>query len=160
MIEGLSAPLPRLKALIWVHSLIGAGLVIAFFAVISRDLPGSVPIVGCGIAWVVALGPIEKRASALKQADRIAATGLPGAVRALLAVAQLGSLAAPRSAHPEWMVVGHLLVGGTLLFRGFLSTFMEVPMHRRTWATCLLLLGVGLVRHLGVLCVEAAIRGC
>ena len=156
----MRSPLLRIKALIWVHSLIGAGLVIAFFAVISRDLPGSVPIVGCGIAWWLALGPIEKRASALKPADRIPATGLPGGVLALFAVAQIGGLAAPRIAHPEWQVVGHLLVGGTLLCRGFLSAVMDVPMHRRTWTTCMLLLGLGLVRHLLGIFVEAAIGGC
>jgi len=154
------SPLLRLKALIWVQSMIGAGLVIAFFFVISRDLPGSVPIVGCGVAWFLAWGPIDKRASALTPADRVPSTGLPGGLLALFAVAQVGSLAVRGIPHPEWLVVGHLFVGGTLLCRGLFSIFMDVPLHRRTWTICMLLLGLGLVRHLLVVVVKRIIVSC
>jgi hypothetical protein len=155
----MDTPLQRVKALIWVHSVIGAGLVIAFFAVISRDLSGSLPIVGCGIVWWVALWPIEQRASVLSLADRIPGTGLPGWVRALFAVAQIGSLAV-RVPHPEWLLIGHLFVGGTLLCRGVLSVCMDVPVHGRTWTTCMLLIGFGFVRHLGRVFVDAVILSC
>jgi len=140
--------LTHVKALIWIHSVIGAGLVIAFFAVLYRDLWGSTLVVACGIPWYLALGPIEKRASALRPADRTPATGLPGWVLIACSIGQVSALMVGEYPHLEWLIVGHLLVGGTLLFRGLLSVFYEVPLNRRTWGVCMILLGVGLVRHL------------
>ena len=147
---GLPTPLLRVKAWIWVHSAIGAALVIAFFAAASKDLAWSVPIVGCGIGWFLALRPIEKRASALTAANRAPATGLPGWLLALFAVGQILGLVV-RAPHPGWLVIGHLFIGGTLLCRGFLSVCMDVPIHGRTWNACMLLLGVGLVRQFWIM---------
>jgi hypothetical protein len=156
----MDSRLARVKALIWVHSVIGAGLVIAFFFMVCKDLAWSVPIVGCGIAWFLVLGWIERRAAELGPSDRIPARGLPGWALALFAVGQIGGLVVRGIPHPEWLVIGHLFVGGTILCRGGMSVLLDVPIHGRTWNTCMLLLGLGLVRHLLGVVVERVIRSC
>ena len=84
----------------------------------------------------------------MRPADRAPATGLPGWVLIACSIGQAGSLIVGEFPHLGWLIVGHLFVAGVLLFRGLLSVFYEVPMNRRTWGVCMILLGVGLVRHL------------
>jgi len=148
----------KVKALIWVHSAIGAVLVIAFFAVMSRDLHASYPILACGVGWFLGMIAIERRAAALTPADRVPATGLPGWLLALFAVGQVGSLAVPAIPHLKLMIVAYFFAIGTLLCRGFLSVTMNIPIHGRTWTACMLLLTVGLFRHLGAALADA--MGC
>jgi len=151
----MDSPLHRVKAMIWVQSLIGAGLVIAFFATLGKHLEQAYFILGIGLVWGVALWPIGRCADELTQADRAPATGLPWWVLGLLAIGQLGSLAAPSIPVLGWLIVGHLFVGATLLCRGFLSVAMDVPIHRGTWSVCMSLIVFGLIRHLAVAFLEA-----
>jgi hypothetical protein len=151
--------LHRVKAMIWVQSLIGAGLVLAFFATLEKQVEQSTFILGIGLVWCVALRPIARWAEDLTRDERARATGLPGWVLVLLAIGQLASLAAPSIPHLGWLIVGHLFVGGTLICRGFLSVALDVPIHGRTWAACMSLMAFGLVRHLAVAFLEA-VAGC
>jgi hypothetical protein len=151
--------LTRMKALVWGHSLIGAFLVISFFTVVSQDLAWSVPLVGCGAVWFWTLDLLERRASALTPADRTPAKGLPGWLLALFALGQIGGLASGDVPRSRWILCGHLLVGGTLLCRGFLCLWMDLPFHVRTWWSCLLLVLFGLAVR-GLLFFADIVAGC
>jgi hypothetical protein len=155
----MDSPLHQVKAMIWVQSLIGAGLVLAFFATLEKHVDLSYVVLGIGLVWCTALRPIARRVDELTRADRAPATGLPWQVLVLLAIGQLGSLAFPLSVHLGWLIVGHLFVGATLLCRGFLSLVMDVPIHGGTWSACMSLMAFGLIRHLVVGFLEA-VAGC
>ena len=155
----MDSPLLRVKALIWIQSLLGALLLIAFFATLENHVKLSYLVLGIGAGWCAVLWPIGRWASELTEAERVPPTGLPGWLLALLAIGQIGSLAVPDPPALGWLIVGHFFVGAAMLFRGFLSAAMDVPIHGRTWTACMLLTGLGLVRYV-VTAFARAVAGC
>jgi hypothetical protein len=143
----MDSSLNRVKAMIWGHSLLGAGLLFAYVAVIGKDIRLFPCVLGCWLIWIVALRPLARQAAKLTAAARASAGGLPRWFLGVCAVAQLGGLAAGWGSHEGGLALGYLLAGITLIVRESISAFLEVPMHRKTWATCLLLVGFGLLRH-------------
>lgn len=145
--DEIPAPLLRLKTLIWGHSLLGAVLLVAYFLVLGKEvrlLPG---VLVCWLIWIGALRLLSRQASKLTPAARGFAAGLPRWFLGSCAVAQVAGLFLGWGSHEGWLAVAYLTAGITLLVRESISAALEVPMHRRSWATCLLLVGFGLLRH-------------
>jgi len=146
----MDSPIGRLKALIWAHSLIGAALLVGFFAVLAsdRDPLFAAAIVGCALVWIAALRSLGRQASNVSPKDRVASKGLPGRVLAACAGVQFVGMAVGRTAQDGLLAMAYTIVAVTLLVRNLLSSGLGVPFHRKTWTTCLFLVGVGLGRHL------------
>jgi hypothetical protein len=147
----LDSPLGRLKALLWAHSLIGAVLLVGFFAVLACDMdPWFVPAIGvCALVWIVALRPLGRQASNLSPKDLgRRPTGLPGRVLALCAGVQLVGMAFGRTPHDGLLAVAYTIALVTLMAWNLLSQGLRIPFHQKTWTICLFLAGVGLGRHL------------
>lgn len=150
----MNSPLVRVKALIWAQSLIGAVLLVGYFAVLAKgpDQRLAAVIIVCDLVWIAALRPLGRVASRLRPGDLVPPSGLPRWILVLCAVAQIGGLAAGRTGHDGLLACGHVVVLVTLLVRESISAAWEIPMHRKSWGICLLLVGFGLLRSL-VCCV-------
>ena len=148
--QNLPAPVLRIKTLIWVHSLIGAALKVGFFAVLASGMDPwlAAGIVACSLVWAAALLPLEKWASNIPPKDLVNPAGLPGRLLAVCAVVQLGGMAFGRTAYDGLLAIAYTVALVTLLARAIISPALGVPIHRKTWTTCMFLMGVGLGRHL------------
>jgi len=144
----MDSSLIRLKAMIWGHSLLGASLLAAYVLVLEKDVRLLPCVLGCWLIWIVALRPLARQASRLTAAARAFAGGLPRWLLGACAVAQLAGLALGWGSHEGWLAVAYLLACITLIVRESISAAMDVPMHRKTWARCMLLAGFGLLHHL------------
>jgi hypothetical protein len=142
------AELLEVQSLIWLHALLGTILTLVFFwaSFASREVLLLAGLLGCAVAWLLAFGPIARSAEALAPTQRPPAKGAPLEVLGVWAVAEICSLAILEGR--EWILAGHLLVGGTILLRGLMAIAFEVPIHRRTWGISLAILAVGTVGHL------------
>lgn len=146
----MGSRLMRVKALIWIQSLIGASLLAGYLAVLAHGPDPRVAggILACVLVWIAALKPLGRQASRLQPEDLRPATGLPGWLLAACAVAQVGGIALGRTGHDALIASGHGVALVTLLARESISHALEIPIHLKSWGFCLLLAGFGLVRSL------------
>ena len=144
----MDSPLLRVKALIWGHSLIGAGLFAGYFFVMGKDVRLIPGVLVCWLLWIACLYPLAGQASRLTPADRVPAKGLPTWFFWSCAAAQVAGLAAGWSTYEGWLCIAYLVAGIVLIVRESISAALNVPMHRKTWARCMLLAGFGLLHHL------------
>ena len=142
----LPSDLLLLQGWIWVHSLLWSALGLAFFwaLFLRQDLTLAVGILVCGLIWVAGFIPLMEKADNLRPDQRVAATGLPVWLLLLWGAAEiLGWTPGARRDLAALLICAHLLFGGTILMRGFITVNLDVPMHRRTWGASLAILGVG-----------------
>jgi len=146
-----STELLQVQGLIWVHALVGTALTLVFFWA-SYEFPDLLllsGVLGCAVGWLLSFAPVARSAESLAPRHRPAAKGLPAEVLGVWAFAEICSVAVAEGR--EWILAAHLLVGGTILLRGLMAIAFDVPLHRRTWAASLAILGIGTVGHLASL---------
>lgn len=135
----------RVQWLIWILSLAGMGLSLGFLwsAVWIRDSLLLWGMLTASIGWFVTLVLVIREAERLTPQQRVPAKGVPLELLAIWALAEAASWSIEETR--GWIFLGHLLVGGTIALRGLLALGLNVPMHRRTWACSLAILGVATV---------------
>lgn len=136
----MSERLLRLKIHIWVHSAIGAALLVGLPTLaFGADRPElSFGVLPGLFIWSFGFGPLRRKASALSPQDRIPARGLPAGITCLLA---LGAFMSPFGlAYPfgGWIVAAWLLLGATIVLRWLISRRLAISVHGATWGLILM----------------------
>jgi hypothetical protein len=144
----MPSSLLRIKAMIWVHAGLGPALAWVFFRALSaQDEARALVVLGCGLAWMVGIGPLQKHAGRLRLEDKVASRGLPELAIFFWGIGEFVSLTWWATPWGTLLVPVHLLIGAVLFLRGALSLLLDVPIHRRTWHAGLVNLTLGLVLH-------------
>ena len=139
-----STPLFRLKLLIWIHSAVGAALLVGLpaAAIATERKELAIGVLPALVVWCFGYRPLRKKAAELGPEDRIPAKGLPAVMTLLLA---MGALLSPFWLSPPWggWVVGAwALFGVTIVLRWVISRRLAIPVDSNTWGAILLPLSV------------------
>lgn len=133
--DDLPEPLLRLKIHIWVHSAIGAALLVGLptVALVNDRQEFAIGVLPALFVWSFGYGPLRRKAVQLAPEDRIPAKGLPPWITSLLI---LGGFLSPFwLGHPlgAWVVAPWLLFGTTIALRWLISRKLAIPVHGETW---------------------------
>ena len=141
------AAILRVKILIWVHSSLGALLLLGIPTVVlvtgNDDL--LLGVLPCLALWGGGYGSLRKKAAELAPEERVALNGLPLWVPPLVAVSSLLSPIWFSTPFGGWVVGAWLLLAATIAIQWGLSNSLGIPVHRKAWAGMLFALGLPFV---------------
>lgn len=150
MADGGAHPEPdvdliRVQWLIWILSLVGIALPLGFFwvSIWLRDPLVLWGMLTASVGWFITMFMVIREAERLTPEQRVPAKGVPVVWLAVWALAEAGSWSVEETR--GWIFFGHLLIGGTVALRGLIALGLDVPVHRRTLACSLAILGVATV---------------
>jgi len=160
--DEIPAPLLRLKILIWVHSALGAllllGLPAATFLTQHVEFAGAV--LPCLAGWTLGCRALRNKAAELAPEDLVPGPGLPLWVPLLVA---LGAFLSPlwfASPFGPWVAVSWVLLAATIAIQWGISHSLGIPVHRRVWAGMLVSLSIPFAFMLIILLIVWGSWGC
>lgn len=136
MIDEIPAALLRLKTLIWVHSALGALLVLGLpiATVVTHHGEFASAVLPCLAVWGLGYRSLQTKASDLAPEERVPMNILPLWVPPLVAV---GSFLCPlwfMTPFGAPVLGAWVLLAATIALQWGISTSLGVPVHRRAWS--------------------------
>jgi len=160
--DDIPAPLLRLKILIWVHSALGALLMLGIPVATAFTGHGEFAsaVLPCLAVWGLGYRSLRTKAADLAPEDRVPVPGLPLWVPPLVAA---GSFLSPlwfASPFGPFVAASWVLLGATIAIQWGISSSLRIPVHRRAWAGMLGALSIPVVFGLLILLLMAVSVGC
>jgi len=147
MIENIPVPLLRLKALIWVHSSLGALLLLGLPVATAFTGHGEFAsaVLPCLAVWGLGYRSLQRKAEDLAPVERVPMNSLPLWVPPLVAV---GSFLSPlwfASPYGGWVAASWALLAVTIAIQWGISKSLGIPVHRKAWTGMLVALSLPFV---------------
>jgi len=160
--DDLPAPLLRLKILIWVHSALGALLLLGLPVATALTGHGEFAsaVLPCLAVWGLGYRSLQTKAAELAPEDRVPGPGLPSWVPVLVAGGAFLSPLWFASPFGPWVAVSWVLFGATIAIQWGISNKLGIPVHRRIWTGMLLSLSIPFAFLLIILLLVAGSMGC
>jgi hypothetical protein len=134
-----TTPLFQLKLRIWIHSAIGAALLVGLPAVAlgTDHTQVAIGVLPGLLIWSFGYSPLRKKAQELTPEGRRDAQRLPPESPLLVCIGAFLSPLWLTWSHGGWIAAAWIFLAATIILRWLISHNLDIPVDRRSWG-CML----------------------